>query len=56
MKIINKHLIYESKDEHPKYHKEGHCIICDGGLCICSKCGAAEIELDKPCEAYDEHN
>lgn len=25
------------------------CLVCDGGLAICALCGAAEIELDKPC-------
>ena len=49
MKEVNGHLIYEPKDPHPKWHKEGHCPICDGGLGICSKCGKAEIELGQPC-------
>lgn len=25
------------------------CPICDWGLAVCSVCGAAESELDKPC-------
>ena len=25
------------------------CNICDGGLAICSACGYAEVELERPC-------
>ena len=50
MKDYNGHKIYESSDLHPSWHREGKCLICDGGLAICSVCGKGEVELDKPCE------
>ena len=54
MKEYNKHLIYEASDPHPKIHREGHCLICDGGLGICSLCGAGERDLDKPCKSKND--
>jgi hypothetical protein len=48
-KVSNGHLIFEPKDPHPNLHKEVNCVICDGGLAVCSVCGKGEVELDQPC-------
>lgn len=55
MKVVNGHKVYEPKDPHPTWHRDdSHCLICDGGLSICSVCGKAEIELSvQPCN-YSE--
>ncbi len=32
-----------------------YCHICDGGLFVCSVCGAAEIEAEeRPCEPFKD--
>ena len=50
MKDYNGHKIYEPSDPHPKWHRgDASCLICDGGLSICSVCGKAEVELGQPC-------
>lgn len=34
-----------------KFHKcnDDRCSVCDGGLCWCTVCGQAEIELEREC-------
>ena len=59
MKAYNGHLIYEPSDLHIKIHRDGHCLICDRGLGICSVCGAGEAELGEPCKGrvtINHHN
>ena len=52
MKEYNGHKIYEPSDPHPKWHTDDtHCLICDGGLSICSVCSEFEAGLDQPCNA-----
>lgn len=29
--------------------RDGPCAVCDWGLGVCALCGAAEIELSRPC-------
>lgn len=31
------------------------CNVCDGGLAICDRCGAAEVELDRECAGPVRH-
>jgi len=50
MNELTEHKLIKPTDPHPKWHREGHCPICDGGLGICSVCGKAESELDQPCQ------
>jgi len=32
--------------------REGHCVICDGGLKVCEICGCAEGSLATECPGY----
>ena len=48
--MINGHILIQPGDGH-KHGEDRSCLVCVGGLAICKNCNAAEVELDKPCEA-----
>lgn len=43
------HDIIQGRDPDHICPAEGGCVICDGGLSICRRCGKAESQLDEPC-------
>ena len=48
------HVLYTAADFTNEEIERGGALVnavIDGGLGVCKKCGAAEIELDKPCQA-----
>ena len=52
---MSEHVIIQPSDPHA--HSEDHlCAICDGGLAICKLCGAAESELEEPCNPKTQIN
>lgn len=51
------HLLYTAEDftnEELDRRNQLAVLVVEGGLGVCKKCGAAEVELDdyKTCEAY----
>lgn len=48
-KADQKHVLITPATCRCKRYADYPCSICDGGLAVCSLCGAAEIELDGPC-------
>ena len=46
---MTKH-IYE---KHENCSQPGQCMICDGGLALCTVCGCLEGSLSTHCPGYD---
>lgn len=46
---MSEHVLFTAQTCPCDKQSDRSCNVCDGGLAVCSVCGKAEVELDKPC-------